>query len=378
MRLPAPPERLRVGPLREGAFPSRLHDERVAALLGVWLAVAFGICMLTGLVSHVAQTTELLPPRPVHLYRVNQGLHVLAGVAAVPLLLAKLWTVYPHLFAWPPARDVGHALERAALLLLVGGSLLQLATGVMNVASWYAFGFFFPAVHYWLSFVVAGALLVHIGLKLPATQRALRRPAAVAADGEGLDRRGFLRASAAASAVVVTATAGATVPGLAGLAVLSPRDPRVGPQGLPVNRTARDAGTLGVDASYRLVVEGPERVVLTLADLQALPQTTARLPIACVEGWSAVGSWTGVRLRDLLALSGAPARSRVLVDSLEAGGRYRASVVGAAHAADPLTLVALRLGGAVLHPDHGYPARLIAPNRPGVLQTKWVRRLVVL
>jgi DMSO/TMAO reductase YedYZ molybdopterin-dependent catalytic subunit len=48
-----------------------------------------------------------------------------------------------------------------------------------------------------------------------------------------------------------------------------------------------------------------------------------------------------------------------------------------AHTRDPLTLIALRLNGAVLHVDHGYPARLIAPNRPGVLQTKWVGRLTV-
>jgi DMSO/TMAO reductase YedYZ molybdopterin-dependent catalytic subunit len=40
-------------------------------------------------------------------------------------------------------------------------------------------------------------------------------------------------------------------------------------------------------------------------------------------------------------------------------------------------LVALRLNGAVLHLDHGYPCRLIAPNRPGVLQTKWLAALTV-
>ena len=44
---------------------------------------------------------------------------------------------------------------------------------------------------------------------------------------------------------------------------------------------------------------------------------------------------------------------------------------------DDLTLIALGLGGEALSIDHGYPARLIAPNRPGVLQTKWVSRLEV-
>jgi DMSO/TMAO reductase YedYZ molybdopterin-dependent catalytic subunit len=40
-------------------------------------------------------------------------------------------------------------------------------------------------------------------------------------------------------------------------------------------------------------------------------------------------------------------------------------------------LIALRLNGEALHLDHGYPARLIAPNRPGVLQTKWISRITV-
>ena len=44
---------------------------------------------------------------------------------------------------------------------------------------------------------------------------------------------------------------------------------------------------------------------------------------------------------------------------------------------DPRTLLALELHGERLDLDHGYPARLIAPNRPGVPQTKWVRRLEI-
>ena len=45
---------------------------------------------------------------------------------------------------------------------------------------------------------------------------------------------------------------------------------------------------------------------------------------------------------------------------------------------DDRTLLALALNGEPLALDHGYPARIIAPNRPGVLQTKWVTRLEVL
>jgi DMSO/TMAO reductase YedYZ molybdopterin-dependent catalytic subunit len=45
------------------------------------------------------------------------------------------------------------------------------------------------------------------------------------------------------------------------------------------------------------------------------------------------------------------------------------------HARSPRTLLATGLNGSPLDPDHGYPVRLIAPNRPGVLQTKWVTRV---
>ena len=47
-------------------------------------------------------------------------------------------------------------------------------------------------------------------------------------------------------------------------------------------------------------------------------------------------------------------------------------------ARDDLTLVALELNGDVLDIDHGYPARIISPARPGVLQTKWLSSLEAL
>jgi DMSO/TMAO reductase YedYZ molybdopterin-dependent catalytic subunit len=148
---------------------------------------------------------------------------------------------------------------------------------------------------------------------------------------------------------------------------------------VPVNRTAAGAGVRDVmfSPSYRLTVTGPNRTIgLTLTDLMALPQHTVVLPISCVEGWSSTGTWAGVRLRDLVALVGVdPEDAEAYVESLESRGRYRATTVPAPHVRDPYTLIALRLGGEPLHPDHGYPARLIAPNRPGVLQTKWVARI---
>ncbi|WP_395298465.1 molybdopterin-dependent oxidoreductase [Kitasatospora hibisci] len=376
--MPEPPASLRRGPFRAGAFTSPLHEPRTTVVLGRWLGAALLLCFLTGLLSHVLQDPPrwLVPylwSRPVNGYRITQGLHVISGIAAIPLVGAKLWTVYPRLFEWPPARTVLHALERLGIALLVAATLLELFTGLLNTLQWYPWPFPFRQTHFWLGWLAVGGLLVHIAAKAPLIARNWRRPVAVLPQ-----RRAFLTAVTAAVGAVTLTTAGQTVPWLSRLDLLAPRRPDLGPQGLPVNRTAAQAGTLTVPANWRLVVDGPRPYRLGLAELGGLPQYEATLPIACVEGWSASARWTGVRVADLLALAGAPAGSAVRVTSLEQAGPYRVTEMPAEYADDPLTLLALRVNGEVLTADHGFPARIIAPNRPGVLQTKWVERLEVI
>ena len=149
-----------------------------------------------------------------------------------------------------------------------------------------------------------------------------------------------------------------------------------------MNRTARAAGvTVTARASdYQLLVDGRVKrpLSLSLAELHAMPQHSAELPIACVEGWSSSQRWSGVRMIDLLKLAGAGPGATVRVHSLQQRRSYRTSDVDSTQAHDPDTLLALRVGGDVLALDHGYPVRLIGPNRPGVMQTKWVARLEVL
>ncbi|MFD0906133.1 molybdopterin-dependent oxidoreductase [Actinomadura sediminis] len=363
----------------DGRFTSALRGERAAARLGIALAAAFGTAFVTGLISHFMQHPPgwaQWPSRPVNLYRVTQGVHVIGGLATVPLLLAKLWTVYPRLLRWPPVRSAAGAGYRAVVFLLVGGALFQMVTGVLNISYWYAFPFFFTTAHYWTSYVLIGALLVHAAREWPAARRAV-----MTGPGDAVGRRGFLLTVAGAGGAIALTTAGAAFPPLERLAVLAPRRPGTGPQGVPVNTSAAGAGVLAAarDPAWCLTVTGRVRreVVLSLDDLRALPARTARLPITCVEGWSADAVWEGVRLRDVLRLAGVDDDAHVRVESLQTWGIYRTSLVAPAHWRDPLTLLALRLGGEPLHPDHGYPCRLIAPNRPGVMQTKWVHRLVV-
>ncbi|GAA3459889.1 molybdopterin-dependent oxidoreductase [Saccharothrix longispora] len=345
---------------------SRTSSPHTATRLGAWLGLAFGLCFLTGLLSHLVQHPPgwfAWPTRPVWLYRVTQGVHVTSGVAAIPLLLAKLWTVHPKLFERPLVRGVPHALERGSVLVLLGAAFFELVTGLFNAARNYPWGFFFPPAHYAVAWVAIGALLVHVAVKLPL----FRTPAEEVRRG-ALSRRGFLLATGGAAALAVLATAGGTVPWLRRVSVLGARSTP-----LPVNRTARAAGVTAAGDGWRLAV-GDRR--FSLAELEALPQTTADLPIACVEGWSASATWTGVPVRDLLALAGLEPAD-VVVESLERAGPYRTSTLPARHVRDPLTLLALRLDGEPLPLDHGSPCRIIAPDRPGVLQTKWVVRLGV-
>lgn len=356
-----------------GRFTSRLRSEQLAARLGIWLGISFTIAFATGLFSHFVQHPPawlLWPSRPVNLYRVTQGLHVIGGIATVPLLLAKLWAIYPKLWQWPPLRSAGHAAERLFVLLLVAGALFELITGLMNIAYTYPWPFGFIQAHYWTAFIVYGALVIHVVNEWAKVRRHLWTRV------EDPDRRRLLYTVAAASGLAALVTVGEAVTPLERLAVLAPRDPDVGPQGVPVNRSAVAAGVTTAlrDPAYRLVVTGTVRTELSLSydELTRLPQHTVRLPIACVEGWSVECEWSGVRLHDLINRAGGSPEAFLTIESLERNGYYRSSEVRPPHWNDPLTLLALKLNGRALDADHGYPVRLIAPNRPGVMQTKWV------
>jgi hypothetical protein len=380
--------RVHVTRRRDDLLAQPAHDERTASILGLALGIAFTTCFATGLLSHAIQH----PPswfhwgtRPAGLYRVTQGLHVATGTAAVPLLLAKLWSVWPRLFL-ALRRDPIELIHRVTLVPLVGGAIFMLFTGYANVARWYPWQFFFPRAHYWMAWITIGALVVHVGARASIARNALRSrqtpeaPTTPSTARPQVSRREVLGWSLATAAGLTVVSAGQTVPALRRLVLLAPRRPDIGIQDLPVNQTAIDAGVTqrALDPSWALIVDvgGEERLRLDLAALRDMPLRTARLPIACVEGWSRTASWGGVPMRDVLALADVASNATITAASLEQGGLYASSRVEPQVWRDPETLLALELNGEPLALDHGYPLRLIAPNRPGVLQTKWLERLV--
>lgn len=380
---------------RDAVLAGPAHQPRTAAILGVALGVCFSICFATGLLSHLIQhppTWFSYPARPAGLYRVTQGLHVATGMAAIPLLLGKLWSVLPHLFQTPPVRNVAHLLERVSLIPLVAGSIFLLFSGTNNVAKWYPYKFDFVPAHYSVAWITMGAMVVHLGAKASTTRLALSRAPTTGDQADNqptgslhtpgrLSRRGFLTAVAGGAGIVTIATVGETIGPLKDVALLAARRPDRGVDHVPVNRSARGAHVTDAAQAldYRLVIDGQVHRPLsfTLQQLNQLPQHEATLPIACVEGWSASARWRGVRVRDLLTKAGAAENATITVHSLQTQGLYAFSELDADHTADPDTLLAIQMNGKTLALDHGYPLRLIAPNRPGVMQTKWVNRLEV-
>jgi DMSO/TMAO reductase YedYZ molybdopterin-dependent catalytic subunit len=415
-RLPAEPP---PGPTDPRFWRSPLRGPWLTSILGSALLPLVVVCAVTGFLSQAAYDPGLggnsllpsggldshlyffsWPTSPSYLYALTQGLHVASGLIAIPLLLAKLWSVMPKLFEWPPVRSLAHLLERASLALLVGGSLFVFFTGLLNVQLYYPWPFRFLTAHYYGAFVFLAAFALHVSLKLPIVFRSFRergvlRPLRADLDHtvpepfqEGtttpldpgpptISRRAMLATIGAASLGAGFMAAAQSIGGpLRSLGLLAPHGTQLndGPNGFQINKTMAKVGISRsqIGPSWRLELSGRRRVRLSREQLLAMPQHTYDLPIACVEGWSTTQSWTGVRLRDLASLAGASDGAEVLVESLQQAGALREATLSSGQVADERSLLALSVNGADLSPDHGYPARVIVPAAPGVHCTKWV------
>jgi hypothetical protein len=384
------------------SFHSTVRSTALTARLGRALAIAISISLVTGLLSlyqYAPWSWLPEPASPAWGYRITQGVHVATGAATLPLLLVKLWSVYPDLFRWPPFPSVRRVLERLSVAILIGSTLVQLVTGFLNVLNWYPFPWEFVSVHHYLAYVVVGSVLLHVAVKLPDIRYGLatrlsdgdvlteipwqENPESHSNAGElpppvtpGISRRGVLAATGVGIGAVVVTSIGQGLTPLEGIGLLAVRQPGAGPQGVPVNRTAAEAqvSAATIAADWALRVDGPRPYTLTLAQVEERAVREARIPVAAVEGWSVDARWRGLGLLDVVQQAGGSADSRVRVTSFGAGGLRRSQIFGPQLAA---ALLATHLNGVRLSLDHGYPLRLVAPNRPEILDTKWVARIEV-
>jgi DMSO/TMAO reductase YedYZ molybdopterin-dependent catalytic subunit len=138
-------------------------------------------------------------------------------------------------------------------------------------------------------------------------------------------------------------------------------------------------------ADWRLAVDGLVTVPMafSLADLKAMPARTQITRHDCVEGWSAIGGWTGVQLGRVLRRVGLQPSARFVVfhcaDNLGGpgdGGLYYESI-DLFDAFHPQTLLAYAMNGQTLPIEHGAPLRLRVERQLGYKQAKYVMRLEV-
>ncbi len=391
----------------------------MTSILGSLLLPFVVLVGFTGFMSHAAYNPNLgqnqivprdgdldlllfdWPTGPSWLFALNQGLHTVVGICVVPLIFAKLWSVFPKLFAWPPIKSPAQALERISLLLLIGGAGFMWATGLTNSQYFCPWKFNFVVAHYYGAWVFLGALFVHIATKFTTirhayAERGVLRPlmddvahtepepwvkgelAPEVPEAASISRRGVLGLVGATSASLFVVSAGQSIGGpLRSVAILAPRGRGTFPEGdFPINKTAEVAAITPqlVGPSYRLTLGDRS---FTRAQLAAMPQRTEKLPIACVEGWSVRRTWTGVPLRDLAAMAGLEAGQGFQVISLQERGAFRQTTLSHDQVMNGGSLLALKVEGEDLSLDHGYPARVIVPALPGVHNTKWVTELKV-
>lgn len=152
-----------------------------------------------------------------------------------------------------------------------------------------------------------------------------------------------------------------------------------------IDPAAADYVALRADgfAGYRLVIDGlVERpLALSLAELRARPSQSQITKHDCVEGWTSIGEWTGVRLETLLDEAGLKPEARYIVfhcfDALtqtEDGERYYESIdlIDARH---PQTILAWAMNGETLPVPHGAPLRLRVERQLGYKHAKYIKRI---
>ena len=125
---------------------------------------------------------------------------------------------------------------------------------------------------------------------------------------------------------------------------------------------------------YRLIVDGDvsHPLQLTLEELYAMPSLSENQIIYCPGEWRALVPWEGIPLSHLLSLAGAPSAFDHL--TVESVTNYSTSL-SQNDISVPGTMIALKAESAPLKVEHGYPARLVLPGKPGYEWVKCVTRI---
>jgi DMSO/TMAO reductase YedYZ molybdopterin-dependent catalytic subunit len=129
-------------------------------------------------------------------------------------------------------------------------------------------------------------------------------------------------------------------------------------------------------SSYKLELAGmiKEKKPWTLPQLYALPQVSQVTRHICVEGWAAIGKWSGVRFSDFLQRVGADTTAKYV--GFQCADDYYGSI-DMATALHPQTQLSFRFADQLLPPKYGYPMKLRVPTKLGFKNPKHITAIFV-
>jgi len=145
----------------------------------------------------------------------------------------------------------------------------------------------------------------------------------------------------------------------------------------PFNAYYSEEEVIEVDgASYRLELAGliRDKKPWVLPELYALPQVSQVTRHICVEGWSAIGKWSGVRFSEFLQRVGADITAKYV--GFKCGDNYSTSI-DMPTALHPQTLLTFRFADRILPPKYGFPMKLRIPTKLGFKNPKHISEIFV-
>jgi hypothetical protein len=378
---------------RPGTHHAYLSSTIVSMQLGLALTVLLGLMFLSGGLFYLYHFNYNIGPY----FTITRVIHFYVGLASIPFLVAKYastgYRFAGYYLGLPRFKRAGppRLVPRITSPLLALDFFVLYFSGLYMLFHYYytvtnipPFEFKPVQVHLWAAIVAVPLLAIHLGWHLLETvrglgeeRRSLRAEVPNATSRQALTRRAFvgtvlLGGIGLSGAFQNTRLANAEMRGL--FIGRIPAEERGGPGDFPVETLL--GGPEGVDpATWQLMIEGAvgRPLSLTYDDLLALPAATERIRLSCVSGWTANATWTGVRLRDVLAMADAdPARRSVNFHSVSGYAfTWHANRLG------DDAILATHVNGAPLSTNHGYPVRLIVPDYPGQNMVKQLDRITV-
>jgi hypothetical protein len=327
-------------------------------------------------------------------FTATRAIHFYAGLASIPFLIAKYGSTglrfagyylrVPRFVERGPPRLLPRILSPLLALdffVLYFSGLYMLFHYYYTVANIPPGDFRPVQVHLWASIIAVPLVAAHLGSHLIETIRGLRdeirHPVSSAASGTVYTRRAFLTTVFAGALGLSFGLQNTTLQNreAGGLFIgRIPKEERGGPGDFPVEVLF---GKEPIDRSaWRLQLTGAvsEEMSLSYAQIAALPAVTKKVRLSCVSGWSAVPTWTGPRVREVLSLAGFDAAAKSV-------NFHSVSGYGFTWHIDPVlgddALLATHVNGAELSENHGFPVRLIVPGYPGQNMVKQLDRITV-